>query len=378
MSIQLQTASPGRGANKYTIQAFFAELNKINVIGSSVSINDRMLFTERLALMIETGNPLHGSLGVLKRSIKNPVMKSIITNLEESIDRGGSFAVALSQNRELFDSTYINLVAAGEKGGYLPEVLQQLYQSDKKRLELNSKIKSALFYPAFLLAFSIAVIVFVMLVVFPKFADLFASLDDRLPLSTKILMAISDFMANNWAAILLFIAVACVAFLFWLRRSSSRLWVDKTKLRIPLIRDIVIQSYLLQTLRVLALSIKNGVNVLDAIKGTLDIVPNRVYQRFLQQTADLVESGEGISSGFEKSSLVPDLVKQMVGTGEETGNLAVVMMRIADHYEEELDKKLQMLSKLAEPIMLLFMGAFVGLLVSSLILPIFQLSRAVH
>ncbi|MCB1753928.1 MAG: type II secretion system F family protein [Gammaproteobacteria bacterium] len=361
-----------------SFKSTLSELNKIQVFSRKVGLADRMLFTERLGLMIETGTPLYGSLGTLKRSIANPAMADIIGRLEVSIDKGGSFAIALSQCRELFDSTYINLVAAGEKGGFLPDVMQQLYQMDKKRLELGGMVKSAMFYPFFLLAFSVAVIVFVMLVVFPKFATLFESLADRLPLSTKVLLAISDFMMAHWFMMLCGFALALVGMGFWWRKPEAMLWRDRVKLRLPLVREIIIQYYLLQTLRVLSLSIKNGVNVLDALKGCRDIVQNSVYQNFLQETAEMVETGDGISAGFEKSSLIPDLVKQMIGTGEETGNLALVMLRIAEHYEVELAKRIQTVSKLAEPIMLLIMGAFVGLLVSSLILPIFQLSRAVH
>ncbi len=356
----------------------FERLKDVHLFGSKVGILDRMVFTERLALMIETGSPLFDSLGTIKKGISNPAVASSISRMEDSIDNGGSFAQALSQERELFDSPYVNLVAAGEKGGFLPEVLKQLYLADKKRTELNSIVKGAMFYPAFLLFFSVSVVVFVLLVVFPKFQDLFSSLGDNLPLSTRILMQISGFMLQHWSYIVVgFVGVLAVLML-WLRKPSAKIWTDKLKLRLPVFREIIIQYYLLQTLRILALSIKNGVNVLDAIRGCRDIVNNSVYKKFLDDTANTVENGSGISEGFEKSPFIPDLVKQMVATGDQSGNLAVVMARIAEHYENDLNKRIVALSKLAEPVMLLFMGAFVGLMVSSLILPIFQLSRAVH
>ncbi len=356
----------------------FAQYKNIHLFGKQVSIQDRMIFTERLALMIDTGSPLFNSLGVIKKGITNLALVAAISRIEDNIDKGGSFAISLSQEPELFDSPYVNLIAAGEKGGFLSEVLNQLYLTDKKRFELNSVVKGALFYPAFLLFFSVSVIIFVILVVFPKFTDLFAALGDQLPLSTQILMAISGFMLKNWIFFLSGIFVLTIVFLSWSRKPSAKVWIDKLKLRLPYFRSIIIQYYLLITLRVLSLSIKNGVNVLDALRGCRDIVDNSIYKQFLDETADLVENGSGISAGFNKSPLIPDLVKQMVATGEETGKLAVVMSRIAEHYEGDLNKRIVLISKLAEPLMLLFMGAFVGLLVSSLILPIFQLSRAVH
>ena len=354
------------------------ELKNLHLFGKKAGIQDRMVFTERLALMIDTGSPLFDSLGTIKKGITNPLVEESIDRIENSIDNGGSFALALSQEQELFDAPYVNLVAAGEKGGFLPQVLKQLHTADKKRSELSSVVRNALFYPAFLLFFSVAVVVFVLLVVFPKFEEMFAGLGDNLPLSTRVLMQASHFMMEYWVAI----AVATVALLsilvIWSKKPAAKAWSDQMKLRIPIIRDIVIQYYLLQTLRVLSLSIGNGVNVLDAIRGCRDIIDNSIYQRFLDETAEAVEYGAGVSAGFNASPLIPDMVKQMVTTGDQTGNLATVMSRIAEHYEVDLNKRIVAMSKLAEPIMLLIMGAFVGLMVSSLILPIFQLSRAVN
>ena len=354
------------------------DIGKLSVFEKKPGLKDRMHFTERLALMLETGSALHGSLGTLKRSIASPAMVGIISNIEDSIDKGGGFAVALSQNRDLFDSSYVNLVAAGEQAGFLPDVLKQLYSMDKKRLEMNSKVVAAMSYPAFLLFFSVAVVFFVVLVLFPKFATLFESLGDRLPLSTRVLMGMSNGMSEHWLVLLIAFGVFVVAAAYLWKQETTIEWRDRMKLSTPYLRDLVMQLYLLQTLRVLSLSIKNGVNVLDAIRGCRDIVQNKVFRDFLDETSALVETGAGISAGFAKNPLIPDLVKQMVETGEETGNLAKVMQRIADHYEEEMSKRIVNISKLAEPLMLLVMGAFVGILVSSLIMPIFQLSRAVR
>lgn len=345
---------------------------------SKPGLRERMMLTERLALMTDTGSPLHSSLLTLAKTAGDPQIKRIITNIADGIDKGGSFAVSLSRHREFFDATYINLVAAGEKAGFLPEVLRQLHETDRKRVELNSAVRGALFYPAFLLLFSLAVVVFVMLVLFPKFAPLFSSIHDRLPVTTKILMRLSDFMINHWVWLLagLGLLVALVIFLF--TRPAVQHWFDGWKLRAPLVREIVVRYYFLQTLRVLSMSLQNGVNVLDALKGCREVISNSVFRAFLDDTSRRVELGEGIGAGFRATDMVPDLVKEMIVTGDETASLAKVMSRIAQHYEEELDNNIKMVAKLAEPVMLLVMGGFVGLLVSSLILPIFQLSRAIH
>ena len=339
---------------------------------------ERMMLTERLALMTDTGSPLHSSLLTLAKTAGDPQVKRIITDIADGIDKGGSFAVSLSRHREFFDATYINLVAAGEKGGFLPEVLRQLHETDRKRVELNNAVRGALFYPAFLLLFSVAVVVFVMLVLYPKFAPLFSSIHDRLPVTTKVLMSMSDFMINHWVWLLSGLGLIIATIIFLFTRPAVQLWFDGWKLRAPLVREIIVRYYFLQTLRVLSLSLQNGVNVLDALKGCREVISNSVFRAFLDDTSRRVELGEGIGAGFRATKMVPDLVKEMIVTGDETANLAKVMSRIALHYEEELDNNIKMVAKLAEPIMLLVMGGFVGLLVSSLILPIFQLSRAIH
>ncbi|MDO6460694.1 type II secretion system F family protein [Granulosicoccaceae sp. 1_MG-2023] len=376
----IDTAALGRRKQTHkscSWREWLARLNAIQ-IGGKPGMVERMMFTEQLALMLETGSPLHSSLLTLARTTRSVPLARIIQDVADGIDKGGSFAVALSRTGGLFDVTYVNLISAGEKGGFLPEVLTQLYETDRKRVELRNSVKTALFYPAFLLLFSVAVVAFVMLVLFPKFAPLFESIHDRLPTSTKVLMAISDVMVNHWAWIPGALAAGILALVFVLMRPATRLRIDRLKLTMPVVREVIVRYYLLQTLRVLALSLEHGVNVLDAIRGCREIVQNSYFRDFLDDTARRVELGEGIGSGFSKTDMLPELVKQMIVTGDDTGNLAPVMKRVAGHYEDELAKKIELISKLAEPLMLLLMGGFVGLLVSSLILPIFQLSKAVH
>ncbi len=343
-----------------------------------VSVADRMLFTERLAMLVETGNPLHTSLEILQSQVTNKHLASILHTIGEDINAGISLSRALAKHKDVFDKTYVNLVDAGENGGFLPEVLEQLYKIDKQSAHMKSMVGQALMYPMFLLIFSIAIVMFILISVFPKFKEMFSSIMDELPVTTIWLMGSSDLLVVHWREVL----IGFVLFLIAMSRLSSTPQVkdvlDKIKLRLPLVKDIIIQYYLVQTLRVLSMSLKNGVSILDALNGCLDIVKNQQFRAFLQHTAFLVESGENLTKGFQTSPLIPDLVKQMISTGEQSGKLSFVMLRISQFYEIELEKRIKMASKLAEPIMLLLMGIFVGVLVSSLILPIFQVSRAVH
>jgi len=341
-------------------------------------VRERMFFTEQLSLLLETGTPLHAALKALGRQIDDPAMGEIIAGLQEYITGGKSFSWALAQYPELFPVSYVKLVGAAEQGGFLDSVLLELMKMDEKREQLRSTVLSALTYPAFLVAFSIFVVIFVLVVVFPKFATMFAMIADRLPLTTIILMHVSQILVEYWLPISLCVAVAIAGAVWWVGTPAGGVVLDTLKMRILGLRDIFIQVYLIQSLRVLGLSLSSGVSVPDALVSCREVVSNRVFQRFLMSIEEQVREGGGFAAAFQKEAFIPPLVRQMVTTGEETGNLPRVLSRVADYYERELQKKLTTFSRLVEPLMLIVMGGVVGLIVSSLILPIFKLSQVVH
>ena len=339
--------------------------------------DDRMFFTEQLALLLENGESLHGALTAIVNQTQNPRMKKVVEQLAQDISEGMSFAGALKKHEAVFSSTYINLVAASEQGGFMYEVLQQLLDMDEKREELKSTIVSAATYPVFLLAFSFAVVVFVLVVVFPKFESMFTSIYDQLPASTRALMTISGIMREHWILLSGGLAALVIAVRAWWTSERGRARVDSWKLRLPLVRDIFSQIYVTQSFQVLGLSLTNGVTVVEALESCRDVVRNSLFRDLIADVEDKVQSGAGVANGFADADFVPDLAKHMVTTGEQSGNLGKVMARVAEYYGAQLTKRLETISKLAEPIMLLVMGVMVGVLVSSLILPIFKLSRAV-
>ena len=339
---------------------------------------DRMFFTEQLTLLIDTGASLHEALRALSKQSENPVMKKLVQNLYDEVTEGKSFSKALSNHPQLFSSTYVNLISASEQGGFMVDVLKELLEMDEKKEKLQSTLVSALSYPVFLLVFSLAVVIFVLVVVFPKFGDLFLGIKDQLPSTTIVLMAASELLIERWLPIIIGLFGAAFGFRWWINSPSGVLRFDRWKLSLPGVRSIFSQLYLVQSFRVMSLSLKNGVSITDTLEACRGVVKNKIYQQLMNSLETNVIAGAGIAIGFQESKIIPELVKTMVITGEETGNLAKVMGKIADYYENELQKKVMAISKLAEPIMLLVMGLVVGILVSSLILPIFKLSRAVN
>lgn len=339
---------------------------------------DRMLLTERLALLLETGVALHGALRVLRDQAGKPQLRAILDAIADDIVAGARFSEALLKHPQLFPPTYINLVGASEQGGFLAEVLAQLVEMDEQQQRLKSTVTSAVAYPGFLAVFSVAVVIFILAAVFPKFTQMFSAIYDDLPFTTKVLMAVSDLLTNH-ALLLAGVTTALVAgTVVLLTRPRVRQRIDRLKLRTPFLKDIFIKIYLTRLLRVMGVSLERNVSILDTLGACRGVVANAEFQRFLEQLEVEVTEGKGIAAGFLASPLVPANVKQMIDTGEETGTLGRVMRRVADSYERELTRQLNQLAKMAEPLMLMIMGLLVGTIVTSIILPIFKMSRAVH
>jgi type II secretory pathway component PulF len=339
---------------------------------------DRMLFTERLALLLETGVALHDALQVLQEQAGKPRLKRIIGEMAADIVGGQRFSEALGRHPDLFPPTYINLVGASEAGGFLPQVLEQLVELEEKQERLRSTIVSALSYPGFLVGFSVLVVLFILVVVFPKFAVMFASIHDELPVTTRVLIVLSDLLIHHGLALGCSVLALLGAALAALRRPDMRERLDRLKLRVPGLRDIFIKIYLTRLMRVMGISLERGVTILATLDACRNVVPNAEFQRFIGTLEVQVTEGKGIAAGFRDSRLIPLSVRQMIATGEETGTLGRVMGRVADFYERDLTRQLNQLAKMAEPVMLLVMGVLVGTIVTSIILPIFKMSHAVH
>jgi type II secretory pathway component PulF len=345
--------------------------------GPKVTATDRRFFTEQLALLLETGSNLYQGLSMLHEQNEQHAMADVVGKLKESVANGYSFSSALAEHPEVFSTSYVNLVAASEGGGFLHEVLTELLQMEEKADELSSTVRSALAYPILLSVFSLAVVIFVLVVVFPKFSVMFGKIHDQLPTTTIVLLHASDFLRGYWMQTIAGLIAMAMLFIHWKNSDAGRLTLDRYKVTMPGIKNIYMQIYLVQTLRVMSLSLANGVNIIDTLKASRDVVDNAVVREFFTTVEEQVQQGNGVAVGFERSILIPPLAQQMIATGEESGNLPKVMSRLADFYERELKKRLSSFASMAEPIMIMVMGLIVGVIVSSLILPIFKLSRAV-
>lgn len=372
-ALAAKSPSPSEGSGR--LAELWTALNQKNV---KIGVRERMFFTERLALLLDTDVPLHVALESLAQQATQGAMAKLTRELSEAVKGGSTFSRALGEHPQIFAPTYVNLVAAAELGGFLPTALDQLRDIEERQEELRATMRSALSYPATLAVFSFAVVVFVLVVVFPKFSDIFASIHDQLPITTRWLMALSDLLRRAWIPILVGTAIVIKLFTDWSKSPSGIATIDRVIFATPGLRDIAIQLNIVQILRVMGLSLNNGVGMIESLHSTRDGVSSQYFRNFIDRAEDGINEGRGLAYAFNQDPLVPDLVQQMIGTGEESGNLPKVMNRLSDFYEREWRRALGVISKTAEPAMLLVMGCVVGLIVSSLILPIFKLSRAVH
>lgn len=343
-----------------------------------VSNKARLFFVQRLALLLETGGALYPSLESLRSQTSDVTLGAAIGEMAEDVRGGKTFSEALTKHPRIFSPTYVSLVGAAERGGYLPQILNQLLEMEEKQEKMRSTIFSALSYPVFLMVFSTAVVIFILVVVFPKFSDMFAAIHDQLPVTTLFLMWLSGVMRKYWFLVIPALVVLVVALVSWCRSPAGKRVIDRAKLRLPVIRDVFVQVYLVQFLRVMGFSLSGGVPLLDILAISRGLAKNQLFDDFIANLATRVSEGRGLAIGFENEAFIPAITSQMIRTGEESGNLAMVMNKIADFYEREIEKKLKAFEKIIEPLMLVVMGLVVGVIVASLILPIFKLSRAVR
>ena len=278
MALEISTAK-----TPATISARSTDLNLNFTVNRKISSKDRMFFIEQLALMLETGSDLHTSLNVLAKQTKHPELKAIITSLSDAVSEGLPFSAALSKHPELFSNTYVSLIAASEAGGYIRRILEHLLQMEKQREELKNTLVSAISYPAFLMVFSLGMVVFILAAVFPKFGTLFESIHDQLPVTTLMLMSVSEAITNYWWIIVPGCAAMIAGLIVWVKSANGSRIVDQLKLKLPMIKHIFIKIYLIQTMRILSLSLKNGVNLTEALSLTKGVVKNQGFNGFLDK-----------------------------------------------------------------------------------------------
>ena len=337
-----------------------------------------IFFADQLSLLLSTGTPLNKSIEIISFQVRNNEFRRILQDLVRDIEDGRLLSQAMSRYPGVFSSVYISMIMAGESGGFLKDMLEQIVSLETKNQEFLSTVKAAMYYPVFLSMFAVSVVLFIVVYVFPKFGSMFEEVYDSLPVTTKILMASSKFLISYWYLIIIFMALLWYAVFKFISGEKGRMYVDTVKLRIPVLKDFFIKLYVSRLMRTLGALVNGNVPLLDSLSISSGVVGNKVFAEIIARISRSVEDGKTISQPVSESPYFPETVKQMISTAEDTGTLDKVMPRLADYYDKDIERSLKRITTVIEPVLLVVMGGVIGVIVISLILPIFKLTKSIH
>ena len=349
-------------------------------LGGRVKPKGLMIFTRQLATLIDSGLPLLRSLTVLEKQEPNPVLRATIGALAENVQSGSTFSESLAQHPKIFNKLYVNMVKAGELGGVLEIVLNRLAEYQEKAQKLKNKIVSAMVYPVIVMFIAVAILVFLMIFIVPKFKEMFANTDQELPLISQIVFGTSEFFLAQTIpfvpnVLFVFIAIIIGAFFFnmWGRTKGGRNVIDTLKLKMPILGDIQRKSAVSRFSRTLGTLVTSGVPILQALNITRDTAGNVVISQAIEKVHEAVKEGETIVTPLQASGVFPNMVISMVDVGEETGQLPEMLLKVADVYDDEVDNAVTALTSILEPIMIVFLALIVGSVVFALFLPLIKM-----
>ena len=344
---------------------------------SGVSGKEVMFFTAQLSIMLETGTNLTTALEAIAGQATNPKLKRVLDTVVMDVTGGKTFSSALARHPRVFSTVFVSMVRAGEIGGFLNEMLNRLHEFQKLKQEVRSKVSTALAYPVVLAGMSLGVVVFMVTYVLPKMTVVFEGKEDILPMITKVVLAVSHGFIAWWPAIIGGLIVSIVGFLAWIRTTQGRSLFDRFKISVPVLGPLSRLLYSSRLLRTMGVMLESGIPLLDGVGVTRDTVGNTEYATFLDRVEQTVQEGKTLSDSFGSSALFSPIMKQMVSTAEVTGSTGIVMIKMAEHYEQEMTVKLKTLTALLEPAIVVAMGSAVGVIAMALFLPLFKLSSAV-
>jgi type IV pilus assembly protein PilC len=351
------------------IQSFRIEFGPSN--------KDILNFTNQLAIMVRAGISIQDSLELIAAQLENQRFVAIIADLKDRIEAGRSFSQALAEHPQVFSNLYINMVAAAEASGSLSSMLQKLAEYLDQEAETRSQIKGSMVYPIIIAVMAVLVTIFLLCFVLPRFTAIFAGKEHLLPRPTKILMASSAFLRSYWFFILLGVGGIFVGFWYFIGTNTGRLWWDKTKLVLPLIKTLCRSLYITRSLHTMGVLTRAGVPILNTISITAQISGNVLYRDMWLGVYQQVRQGKKIAPSLLRYGLMPSNVVQMIRTGEDSGTLSEVLKDVSDYYARELKTVIKTTVSMIEPVMIVLMGILVGFIAMSIILPIFKMSSAV-
>ena len=344
----------------------------------SISMRDVVIFTRQFSTMINSGLPLVQALDILSKQSENPVLQNVTRQVVFDVESGHTVADALARHPNAFTELYVNMVAAGEAGGILDTILMRLATFMEKNDALVRKVKGAMIYPGVIMGVAGAAITVLLLFVIPTFESMFASVGLALPLPTRIVIELSNFLQGYWWAVGIGVFLGFQGLKRYYATSDGQLVIDRLLLKAPVLGDVLRKSAVSRFTRTLGTLISSGVSILDGLEITAKTAGNRVVSDAILASRASIAGGDTISAPLARSQVFPPMVISMIAVGEQTGGLDEMLSKIADFYDEEVDAAVSGLLSLLEPIMIVFLGVIVGGMVVAMYLPIFDMINAVQ
>ena len=339
--------------------------------------DDIGLFSQQLGDLLKAGVAINRALATLTAQTSNSALADVITDIGREVSAGKPLHEALARHPRVFPPLYTSLVKAGETGGFLEDVLHRLSAFIEKDSDLRSRVKAALAYPVLLIVLGAGAVGFLMVFFIPRFSEIFAKMGASLPWSTKLVMSVSNFFRDYWMAPIALVVFVAVA---WDRMKASlagRETIDRLALGLPLFGDISRKKAIARFTRTLGTLLKSGVPILEGLHISKEAMGNVVLMRDIEEAAAGVKQGKGLAEILRQSRGFPVMVVDMIGIGEESGNLDQVLVNVADSYDTQVDRSVKVFISLFEPALLLVLASIIGFVVISMLLPVFTLSSMI-
>ncbi len=353
------------------------DVNRTRLLRKRPSRAELIDMTSQLAVMVDAGIPLADALDGLARQTNNLTLREMLQQIRRDLTSGEDFSTALAKHPQSFDQTYVNLVRASEASGTLAPMLERIAAQAREQLELAKRVQGAMMYPAVMFVLCVGVCVFLLTYVFPKLLPMFAGREEEIPTPTRVLIAVSDLLRNQWYFVLAAV-VALAAGLWWSRRQPwGRRLFDWLWLRLPLVGKLAQKVAVSRSIRTLATTVAAGVPMLEALRLCAGVSNNVFFEEAWLAVSEQVTAGKQIHETMRGNQLFPETLVQMIASGEQTGKLAYVLEKVADHLDREVALTLKQVTALIEPLMVALMGGMVGGIALAMLLPIFKLSSMV-
>lgn len=354
------------------------DMKRILPMGDSVSQKDLQVFTRQFAVLVSAGVPIVQSLEAMARGARSAGMTNTLQLVCADVERGRRLADALSARPAVFDRLYVNLVKAGEEGGVLETVLNRLAEYIETSVRLKGKVKSALFYPAAIVAVAILVISFIMVFVVPKMSAMFVQSGQELPGLTLWVIGVSNFFQHYWYVVLAIFTVVPVGLKMYYDTEDGRKVCDSIMIEVPVFGDLIRKSAIARFSRTLSTLLSSGVGIIEALQISAATTGNYVIEKALLDARDQVMRGKTLAEPLTKITYFPNMVTQMISIGEQTGNIDQMLGKVADFYEDEVENATEAMTSMLEPILMVVLGSIVAVIVVAMYLPIFKMADTVH